>query len=383
MCVFALVIGIAQVAAGSAMLAQCGTSTTWCLTAQDCCHPPGGKPGGSYSGYGCMALSSHRVCCKPGPKDPPSEDLPNCLIIGDSVSLGYTAGVAYRLRGKCKVQHGPWSSGGGAENVRYGRECVDNWLVTQAQLPVAWDVILFNFGLHDNGLHDDQDLYRERLTNLTGRLQASGARLLYALTTPNMRQATASEPALVVERLNALAAQVMQRARPQQPGIVDLYSVVTAHCGAFYTDCDWCNEEPCHLHYKADGYHALANAVATAMEAELNISSTAAPSQPIKIVRAEDSEEVVGFGGGVALGAVAALAAVAILLAGLRVRGGRLVNAVPTLRARPYATQMSTTDTSTQELGASSVSGAPQGWELNDAAQLAAQHTAAESVVPT
>lgn len=35
----------------------------------------------------------------------------------------------------------------GAGATSYGQECLDAWLVTQAQEPVTWDVIQFNFGL--------------------------------------------------------------------------------------------------------------------------------------------------------------------------------------------------------------------------------------------
>ena len=76
--------------------------------------------------------------------------LPNCLIIGDSVSIGYSYAVTKLMRGVCKVQHAPFDMGdGGAGSTSLALACLGNWLVTQEQRSVRWDVIQFNFGLHD------------------------------------------------------------------------------------------------------------------------------------------------------------------------------------------------------------------------------------------
>ena len=78
--------------------------------------------------------------------------MPNVLVIGDSVSIGYVGGVTKILSasGTAAVQHGPWDvSDGGAGDTAVGITCLDRWLVTQAQLAVKWDLITFNFGLHD------------------------------------------------------------------------------------------------------------------------------------------------------------------------------------------------------------------------------------------
>jgi hypothetical protein len=93
------------------------------------------------------------VCCKPGPEKPPSTTLKNVLVIGDSVSIGYTdssKGLPKLLASVAQVQHGPWDhSDGGAKDTAMGVACLDRWLMTQAQQSVKWDVITFNFGLHD------------------------------------------------------------------------------------------------------------------------------------------------------------------------------------------------------------------------------------------
>lgn len=52
--------------------------------------------------------------CRPGPPlRPPTDGRKNCLVIGDSVSLGYTPYVVTMLNKTCQVQHAPFSSDGG------------------------------------------------------------------------------------------------------------------------------------------------------------------------------------------------------------------------------------------------------------------------------
>ena len=97
-------------------------------------------------GYGCKLASG--ACCSPGAKEAPSATLPNCLVVGDSVSEGYVGHVAGILKGSCKVQHGLWCDGGSVGNVAGALPCVKSWLTTAMNVKVEWDVVSFNFGLH-------------------------------------------------------------------------------------------------------------------------------------------------------------------------------------------------------------------------------------------
>ena len=74
---------------------------------------------------------------KPAKMDP---NLPNVLIIGDSISLGYTGVVSAKLAGKANVIHNP----GNAQGTKLGVEKLQEWLGD-----TKWDVIHFNWGLHD------------------------------------------------------------------------------------------------------------------------------------------------------------------------------------------------------------------------------------------
>ena len=143
-----------------------------------------------------------------------------------------------------------------------GVACLDNWLVTQRQTPVRWDVIMFNFGLHDLDNHSAAEAtYRAQLRNITARLNATGATLMYATTTPFMPDSTVGNN--VVDDLNRIAREVVQPYDGNMT-VVDLHKVVTDHCGDVYTDCDWCRRHPCSYHYNPEGETAQAKVVAKA-----------------------------------------------------------------------------------------------------------------------
>ena len=73
----------------------------------------------------------------------PVEDvagLPRVLLIGDSISIGYTVPAREALRGKANV-HRPLTNCGPTTR---GLENLSQWLGD-----ADWDVIHFNWGLHD------------------------------------------------------------------------------------------------------------------------------------------------------------------------------------------------------------------------------------------
>ena len=61
-------------------------------------------------------------------------NLPNVLIIGDSISIGYTGAVSSKLAGKANVIHNPSN----AEGTKLGLEKLKEWLGD-----TKWDVIHF------------------------------------------------------------------------------------------------------------------------------------------------------------------------------------------------------------------------------------------------
>lgn len=113
--------------------------------------------------------------------------IPKVLIIGDSISLGYTPDADEMLEGKAAVMHhkgnrnvGP----NGGPTIR-GVEYIDEWLGGE-----KWDVIHFNWGLWDMyGWHYEKhdrspEAYEKRLDKLVTRLKQTGAKLIWATTTP-------------------------------------------------------------------------------------------------------------------------------------------------------------------------------------------------------
>jgi acyl-CoA thioesterase-1 len=116
--------------------------------------------------------------------------LPRVLLIGDSISMGYTLDVRAKLKDHANVHH-PAENCGPTER---GLARLDKWLGTN-----RWDVIHFNFGLHDLKYLDAQgqyvapekgkqvappEVYRKNLRELALRLQKTGAGLVFATTTP-------------------------------------------------------------------------------------------------------------------------------------------------------------------------------------------------------
>src|SRR5438309_9398605 len=106
-------------------------------------------------------------------KDDPG--LPRVLLIGDSISIGYTVATRKQLQGKANVHR--ISENGGPTST--GLQKLDKWLGDG-----KWDVIHFNWGLHDIKLDKDGkhqvplDQYEKNLRELLKRLKATNARLI-------------------------------------------------------------------------------------------------------------------------------------------------------------------------------------------------------------
>ena len=141
--------------------------------------------------------------------------LPRALIIGDSISIGYTPPVRELLAGKVNL-HRPRTNCG---PTTHGVAEIENWLGDG-----PWDVIHFNWGLHDivymkeNGERVDPpqgqhqvpaDRYEQNLNALVQRLNQTGAKLIWCATTPVPEGASFRKPGDEVE-YNAIAQKVMR-----------------------------------------------------------------------------------------------------------------------------------------------------------------------------
>ena len=185
--------------------------------------------------------------------------LPRVLLIGDSISMGYTVPTRELLAGKANVHRIPQNGG----STSTGLENLSKWIGAG-----KWDVIHFNWGLHDlkhwasNKLDDAApvvatvDIYEKNLRELVARLKASGAKLIWANTTP-VPAGTVGRAAGEEKQYNEAAARVMKDA-----GIPtdDLHSAVAANS-------TWQREK--NVHFTPEGSRALAEKVAAAITAEL------------------------------------------------------------------------------------------------------------------
>jgi len=112
------------------------------------------------------------------------------LIIGDSISIGYFKPLQNRLKDVAVVSHNP----GNAQHTANGLKMLNEWLGD-----TRWDVIHFNYGLHDLKYIDARgrntsvetgkqqipiDQYEQNLDEMVKRLKKTGAKLIFATTTP-------------------------------------------------------------------------------------------------------------------------------------------------------------------------------------------------------
>jgi acyl-CoA thioesterase-1 len=178
--------------------------------------------------------------------------LARVLLIGDSISIGYTAPVRELLRGIANVHRIP-ENGGPTSN---GIAKLDQWLGKG-----HWDVIHFNFGLHDlkimgGGRHQvPLAEYEANLRKIATRLKSTGATLIWATTTPvpDAPESRLNPPrrAEDVARYNAAARAIME-----ENGIVidDLYTLILPRLAGL--------QLPANVHFTEAGYAVLARQVA-------------------------------------------------------------------------------------------------------------------------
>ncbi len=137
-------------------------------------------------------------------KDDPA--LPRVLLIGDSISIGYTLPTRALLAGEVNVHRPPVNCG----NTTYCLRDIDKWLGSG-----RWDVIHFNFGIHDikcpkrDGVNKTRlARYEKNLRGIVGRLKKTGAALIWCSTTQSP-EAVCGAPAEDFVTYNSAAKKVM------------------------------------------------------------------------------------------------------------------------------------------------------------------------------
>lgn len=187
-------------------------------------------------------------------------ELPNVLIIGDSISIGYTPKVREILAGVAIVQRPDANTG----DTRKGLKNLDRWLGD-----TQWDVIHFNWGLHDlcyrhpdstalgrrdkiNGtISVPLDEYKLNLEDLVRQLEHSGALLIWANTTLVPDGEVGRVPGDDL-RYNRAAADIMER---HEIALDDLHTLTSEFDPSLF-------KGPGDVHYTDEGYAVIAAQVA-------------------------------------------------------------------------------------------------------------------------
>jgi hypothetical protein len=204
-----------------------------------------------------------------------NESLPNVLLFGDSISGDYSPYVAAALRGKVNLYRMPpgadWDSSTFLPHLTK---------LTATMAPAwrfKWDVIHFNFGLHDmkryNALGEKdrtsgtmQVGYEDYARNLTTGIHwlntnAPGAKLIFATTTPVPEGEPRRRSADSI-RLNEIAREILVRF--PAVAINDLYALTLPHHEKWM-------RRPHDVHYNPTGSQAQGEAVARAILQSLSL----------------------------------------------------------------------------------------------------------------
>jgi hypothetical protein len=187
----------------------------------------------------------------------PDPCLPDVLLVGDSISIGYTSEVRKLLAGKANVfripENGSWSS--------YILQHLDKWF--DAVGKQHFKVIVFNSGLHDvtrlvNGVYDvkgsDNRIplpdYKANIERIANRLHDHADTLLWASTTviPDGANGRRTGDEILY---NQAAAEVMTS---RKIPIIDLYPISNTDRAIYGNLHD--------VHYKPAGYQRQGTEVA-------------------------------------------------------------------------------------------------------------------------
>jgi acyl-CoA thioesterase-1 len=187
--------------------------------------------------------------------------LPRVLLIGDSISMGYTLDVRAGLAGVANVHRPPAN----CNSSGYGLAQLSKWLGDG-----KWDVIHFNFGIHDaklppeGKLHSSLEVYEKNLREIVRRLRASGAKLVWATSTPiPMGGMLAPDRRFGdIAGYNERALMVMK-----ENGVVinDLNATITPHIARVQIQRD--------VHFTPEGSGLLARQTAAVIKEQLRLGS--------------------------------------------------------------------------------------------------------------
>lgn len=190
--------------------------------------------------------------------------LPRVLLIGDSISIGYTVPTREALKGVANVHRIPTNG----EATVVGLKSLDKWLETDGA-GKKWDVIHFNWGLHDLKQFKDGKIaagepvwvpveeYEKNLRTLVQQMKKTGAKLIFATTTPVPEGAGGRDPGLEV-KYNEAALRVM---KDEGVAVDDLHALAAPKLAEI--------QLPKNVHFTPAGSKVLAEQVAGSIKKAL------------------------------------------------------------------------------------------------------------------
>ena len=207
--------------------------------------------------------------------------LPRVLLMGDSVSIAYALEVRKVLAGVANVHRVPANCG--STKTALGSYGLLRWLPDPKE---KWDVIHFNHGLHDlsyrfaddrdkndkgeyasptNGGHQNvpPEVYEKNLREIIARLKQTGAKLIFASTTPVPESDAAKYVKDSELPYNEIAKKVMS-----DEGVIwnDLWSPVKSRQANL--------QIPRNVHFQPSGSSVMAKKVAEMIQNALTARKT-------------------------------------------------------------------------------------------------------------
>lgn len=185
------------------------------------------------------------------------KSLPKVFIIGDSISQNYMKALRRELAGKAEV-HRPNANCGSTRRTLERSDNLNKWLGD-----TRWDLIHFNWGLHDQLWIPKEpgskervyavplEEYEKNLSTLVKRLKETDAILIWCATTPVPEDNRGASRPHGPVKFNAVAKKVMD-----ENGVLinDLYSFALPQLDKI--------QKPRDVHFHGKGSAVLAKEVA-------------------------------------------------------------------------------------------------------------------------
>lgn len=198
-----------------------------------------------------------------------SERKPKILIIGDSISIGYTPFVKNHFSDKAIVKHNP----GNAQHTGTGLKKIQEWIGDE-----DWDIIQFNWGLWDlcyrhadskvqgnrDKIHGDITFsledYKKNLEAIVQVIkQTSDAHLIF-VTTSYVPEDEAGRNREDAQKYNKVAKRIMKK---YDVKVNDIYRESKSIHKKFGKGTD-------DVHYLEQGYEQLSKKIVEFLEVQIN-----------------------------------------------------------------------------------------------------------------